>query len=371
MTTKVSREVIWNFPKADLHRHLDGAIKPEVLFRLAKQTGVKLPTDDPEKFKGLYQIIKPKGMPIEDLFKRFAWAIAVMRTPEGLEEVAYQQVLDLAQENIKYAEIRFAPGYHSTYPAPWYKPSEYESKLFPVMSLRHVAGHVLNGLDQGMKETGIEVNLTLCIPRESLALYGSVCVDEVIRLATEFKGEGVMAVDLCSDEYTYPPGPYVGWFAKLRQRGLYSDPHAGEMGHDEYRLQNIRTCLEEFRADGLGHALPIWKSEYLMEKVRQRNIRIERTPLSPVPGCSLADGHLGVLLENRVPVTIASDDPILMQASLTKNIGAALDYHNFGERELHILTANAVNTGFYRNEAQKMRVRELFTKDGLDPQLLR
>lgn len=368
MTTKISFDRILKFPKADLHRHLDGAMRPEVLLRLAQQTGVKLPTYDLGEFKKIYQITDPSNMPIGELFKRFAWAVAVMRTPNGLYQAAYEQVLDLARENIKYAEVRFAPGYHSIYPAPWYNADEYEIRRLPEMALEHVVGNVLNGLEQGMKETGIEVNLTLCVPRESLGQWGRKSVSDIIELASEFVHDGVVAIDLACDEYTYLPDLFEKAFRSIRP-SIRRDPHAGEMGSDEVRLQNIKTCLERLHADGLGHALPIYQSERMMQYVRERNIRIERTPLSPVPGCSLADGHLDELLAYGVPVTIASDDPILMQASLTDNIKAALDYHGFGEEKLHLLIANAVNTGFYRNDAQKKRVQKLFVQGGLKANL--
>ena len=120
---KLTHADIFELPKTDLHRHLDGALKPELLIKLAKQFGVNLPTYNLAKFKRLYQIIEPTGMPINKLFKRFAWAIAVMRSPEGLYQAAYEQVLDLERENILYAEMRCAPGYHSIYPAPWYAPA--------------------------------------------------------------------------------------------------------------------------------------------------------------------------------------------------------------------------------------------------------
>lgn len=385
-----TRDDIFNAPKIDLHRHLDGALKPELVLKLAKQFGVKLPTYELDEFKKLYQIVEPKAMPIAELFQRFAWAIAVMRTPEGLYQAAYEQVLDLARENILYAEIRFAPGYHGVYPAPWYKPTAYEKRLFPMMSLERAVVEVLGGLRTGMAETGIEVNLTLCIPRESLfvkdatilsvahtslpssqeGLWGPKSVTDIVELAIQFQDYGVVSVDLACDEFSYPPDAYAPAFRSTLGSKIRRNPHAGEMGSDASRLRNIQTCIEELHADGLGHALPIYQSERLMKMIKAKNIRIERTPLSPVPGCSLADGHLDELLRQEVPVVITSDDPVLMRASLTRNLKEALDYHGLGDKEFCQLTANGVNTAFYRNDAQRQRVRELFVKHGLDRALL-
>lgn len=368
--TTITHNKIFNLPKADLHRHLDGAIKPKLLIKLAKKLGVKLPTYNLAEFTKLYQIVEPKGVPISKLFERFAWAIAVMRTPEGLNQAAYEQVLDLARENILYAEIRCAPGYLGVYPAPWYTPATYEKNVFPTMSLDLIVELVLDGLARGMKKTGVTVNLTLCIPRESLSLYGPKNISDVVDLALRFQNRGVVAIDLACDELSYPPDAYAKFFRSTLGSKIRRNPHAGEMGSDKSRLQNIETCIKDLHTDGLGHALPLYKSEYLMCLVRSQNIRIERTPLSPVPGCSLGDGYLDILLKHQVPAVITSDDPVLMRASLTDNFVAALNYHNWGEKEFWQLTANAVNTAFFRSAAQKKRVQQIFVKHGLDRSLL-
>ncbi len=384
MTAAMTRDEIFKLPGIDLHRHLDGACRPEFVLELGKELGVELPTDKLDEFTKLYQIVEPKEMPFDQLFQRFGWTIAVMRKQYGLYRMAREQVWDLARENIFYSELRFAPGYHSRHHAPWYLPSAYEEKVFPVMSLDNVVLAVLNGLALGMKETGVVVNLTLCIPRESLRMWGRKSVSDIVELALRFQNQGVVSIDLACNESVWPPDPYAEYFRATIGSKIRRNPHAGEMGDnpnwtldldgvinkDLTRLQNIATCIDRLAADGLGHAIPIYQSKYLMELVKAKNIRIERTPLSPVPGCSLADGHLDELLKNNIPVTIASDDPVLMRASLTDNMMAALDYHNFGEKEFWQLTANGLNTAFFRDEAQKKLVQQRFVEQGLSPSLL-
>ena len=370
MTTTLSRDDVFRLPKADLHRHLDGAIRPELVIKLAKESGVWLPTYKLDKFTKLHQIVEPEDMLTAELLQRFAWAIAVMRTPYGLYLAAWEQVLDLARENILYAEIRFAPGYHSHYHAPWYFGPAYEKESSPVMSLDQAVWAVLSGLDRGMRETGIVVNLTLCIPRESLTMWGPKSVSDVVELALRFQNQGVVSVDLACNELAYPPDPYIEAFQSTFKSKLRRNPHAGEMGENPSRLQNIQTCIKDLRADGLGHAIPMYRSEYLIGMAREKNIRVERTPLSPVPGCSLADGRLDALLDYQVPVVITSDDPVLMRASLTDNWMAALNYHGFGEKEFWQMTANAVNTAFFRNEKERRRVQRRFVAKGLSPSLL-
>jgi adenosine deaminase len=277
----------------------------------------------------------------------------------------------MARENIIYSEVQLAPGYHSIYTAPWYSAEMYEQNLFPPMTLDQVAEAVLAGFDQGMKETGVVVNTNFCIPRESLDVWGPDSVENYLNLCFRFQTDGVVAMGLACDEYKYSPDPYIEYFRRLKGSRIRGNPHGGEMGPDQQRLQNIMTCFFGLGAHGITHALPIHQNKFLMYMASKTNVRIERTPLSPVPGCSLADGHLDVLLKYKVPVVITSDDPVLMQASLTDNWVAVLNYHQFGEEQFWQMTANAVNTAFYRDQAQKTLVQDMFVKQGLSPSLLK
>ncbi len=376
MSAQLTDSDIHNLPKTDLHRHVDGAIKPELLFRLAKQHGVKLPTDNLAEFKKLYQIVEA-GMSVPQILQRFGWGIAVMRTPDGLFEVHRQQVHDLALENGLYGEFRFAPGYSSKYKPPWYKPEMYEKKPFIEMSLAQTVHYALAGIEQGMKETGITVNLILCIDRESLfppAGHGPQSVIAIRDLGLRFQDAGVVGLDLACNEALYPPDPYILYFLPLVGENLGSTLHVDEMGTDKQRRNNLATCLKKLPPKlkkRLGHAIHLFEDEELMGLCRENNIGIERVPCTPMPGCSLEDGHLEVLLKHKVPVAIVSDDPVLMQKSLTDNYLAVRDYHDFGEAEFMQLTANALNTAFYRNKDQKKMVQDKFVTQGLSRSLLK
>jgi adenosine deaminase len=376
MSPRMTDGDVCNLPKTDLHRHVDGAAKPELILKLARELGIKLPTYDLTEFTKLYQITQPKGMSIPEIFQRFAWTIAVMRAPHGLYEVFREQVHNLAKENILYAELRFAPGYHSIYPPFWYKPELYEEKPFPAMSLNETVEYALDGLEQGMKETGVTVNLILCIDRESLFSpngHGQKSVRDIVDLGLKFQGEGVVGLDLACNEALYPPDPYFQYFLPLQTTNLGSTFHVDEMGTNRQRRKNLAACaqLPPKLKKRFGHAIHLFENKELMRLARENNIGIERVPCTPIKGCSLKDGHLYVLLKNKVPVAIVSDDPVLMQKSLTDNWLAVRDYHDFGDEAAWQLTANALNTAFYRNETQKKMVQDIFVKRGLSRSLLR
>jgi adenosine deaminase len=367
MSAKLTDGDIHNLPKTDLHRHVDGAIKPELLFRLANELGVKLPTDNLSEFKKLYQITEP-NMSVDQILQRFCWGIAVMRTPYGLYEVCREDVHNLKNENALYAEDRFAVGYSGPYKPSWYKPEMYEKKPFPEMSLDQTARYALAGIEQGMRETGIVVNLIFCIDRESLfppAGHGPKSVIDIINLGLRFQRDGVVGLDLACNEALYPPDEYILYFLPLVGSNLGCSPHGGEMGTKKQRRKNLATCIKKLPPKlkkRVGHAIELWESEEQMGLARENNIGIERVPCTPMPECSLDDGHLDVLLKHKVPVSIVSDDPVLMQKSITDNWLAVRDYHDFGEEQFQQMTANALNTAFFRNEDQEKVVRDMFAK---------
>ncbi|MFA5796585.1 MAG: hypothetical protein WC916_00935 [Candidatus Woesearchaeota archaeon] len=360
-TSKIYNQ-IYELPKVDLHRHIDGAVKPDLVLKLAEKYGIKIPSASQEEFRKLYTINPKNNEPltITELFKRFAWTIGVMRIPEGLREVAYHQVLDLAEENIVYAELRFAPGYHSKYPAPFYDPKEYEETIFPVLSLEEVMNNIIYGLEKGMKETGIHVNLTLSIPRESQTMYGMDSALEIAKLAIKYQNKGVTAIDLACDEFTYPPGPYATVFQKTIGSTIRRDPHAGEMGTDEQRLENIKTCIFDLNANGLGHAIPLWKNKELVEHIKSSNVRIERNPWTDSSVRGIGEDGTDYLLKENVCISICSDDPILMEGSLTENFIKVINKYSWTEKDLHKIIFNAVNSGFYRSSEQEKAVKEFF-----------
>ncbi len=358
------------FPKADLHRHMDD-VNPKILINFKDR--VNFPASSVEELSRMYSFKDKEGKSrsLDEVFKMFAWSIAAMRTPEGLEEIAYQQVLDLKKENILYAELRFAPGYHSIYPAYFYKPEVYEKNPGKPMELQETVKSALKGIKKGMNETGIVVNLTLSIPRESHIRYSLKSAFEIACLAIKFQEEGVTAIDLACNERDFPPEIYKSVFMSTIYSKIKRDPHAGEMGKTIFqKIKNIGTSIYDLRADGLGHALLLYMDQKLMDAVRGKGIRIERNPWEDTIIRGTEDDGTDILFENRIKISLCSDDRNLMHQSLTEGFDKTLTKYGWGEEEMQKLTANAVNTGFYIDDKQKKRVQRMFVKNGLSRSLL-
>src|SRR5688572_5898628 len=103
----LTRELIARLPKAELHVHLDGSLRPATLVELARDRKVPLPTTDPAAL-GRY-MVPTEARNLEDYLQRFDLTIAVLQTPEAIERVAYEMVEDAARDGLRYLEVRWCP----------------------------------------------------------------------------------------------------------------------------------------------------------------------------------------------------------------------------------------------------------------------
>src|SRR6478752_1619167 len=112
MSTPLTLDLIQQAPKALLHDHLDGGLRPATVLELAEQVGYDdLPAGDVDGLATFFRTAAHSGSLVRYL-EPFAHTVGVMQTPEALFRVAYECVEDLAADNVVYAEIRFAPELH-------------------------------------------------------------------------------------------------------------------------------------------------------------------------------------------------------------------------------------------------------------------
>jgi adenosine deaminase len=104
---KLTRELITRLPKAELHTHLDSALRPITMIELAREARFELPTTDPAAL-GDFMLVDDAGS-LEDYLARFEYTIPLLQTTEGIERVSYEMVEDAARDNLRYLEVRYCP----------------------------------------------------------------------------------------------------------------------------------------------------------------------------------------------------------------------------------------------------------------------
>ena len=183
-------------PKVELHEHLDGSLRPETIIDLAGRSGFPLPAETPDELAAWFA----RGSEEKSLalyLKAFDITTALMQDQESLRRIAREEIEDLAKENIIYAEIRFSPILHTA----------------GGLTMEEVVSAVLEGLQEGRKETGVEFGLILSAMRHQ----SPETSEAIASLAAAFSSRGVVGFDLAGDEAGNPPKRHIRAFELIER----------------------------------------------------------------------------------------------------------------------------------------------------------
>jgi adenosine deaminase len=323
-------------PKVELHGHIDGYLSPTDVLEIARRHKRRIVTLDGRVMNTKKQLLEfSRGDGYESLLQqivnRFSPVTGLMQTEETIRDVAVAYVRRLAEEGIIYAEGRFAPQFHTK----------------EGLTMSDAVRSMQEGLREGRENFGVRTNLIVCINREADSEAG----ENVARVALEFAGRGVVALDLACNEKGFPPEQHLPAYEMTFDSSLRRTVHAGEgCGTVTENLHNIRTAIELLRAEGLGHAIHLALDEDLMRTVAERGIRVESNPVSNLTLgyiSSIRELQIEKLLRQQVLVSINSDDPAMWDhGSLSENLYAVATAYGFNLNDLKTLILNGTKSAF-------------------------
>ncbi|MFM8015998.1 MAG: adenosine deaminase [Actinomycetota bacterium] len=331
--TNAFHNLLAKAPKALLHDHLDGGLRPDSVIELASEFGYKkLPTTDVTDLKKWFH----RGAKRNDLvlyLETFAHTVGVMQHRDAIERVAFECAQDLAADNVVYAEVRFAPELHT------------EGGL----SLEEVVRAVLAGFRRGSAGTDLTIYAILS------AMRTAARSQEIAELAVTFRDEGVVGFDIAGAEAGYPPTRHLDAFQFIQRSNFHTTIHAGEA----FGLPSIWEALQFCGAERLGHGVRIVDDitgepghevlGRLAEFVRDRRIPLELCPTSNVNTgvCgSIAEHPIGMLRRLRFRVTLNTDNRLMSNTSMSKEFAQLSDAFGWGVDDFEWLTVNAMKSAF-------------------------
>lgn len=337
-------ELLAAAPKALLHDHLDGGLRPATVADLAAELGRPLPASDAEDLAVWFRSRADSGS-LEDYLTPFEHTVAVMQRREHLVRVARECAVDLATDGVVYAEVRYAPELH----------------LEAGLSLDEVVEAVQEGIAAGTVEAAgnghrIRIGTLLTAMRHAARSR------EIAELAVRYRDSGVVGFDIAGAEAGFPPSRHLDAFEYLHRENFHVTIHAGEA----FGLPSIWEAVQVCGTDRLGHGVRVVDDiEVLSDPgadgpvrarlgrlaawIRDTRIPLELCPTSNVhtrAARSVAEHPITLLKDLRFRVTLNTDNRLMSATSMTGEMSRLVQEAGWSLADLRWVTINALKSAF-------------------------
>lgn len=330
----LTTEHLRRIPKAELHCHLDGSVRPATLLELGREYRVPMPRNSAEELREFMLVSDARSL--EDYLQRFEVTVSVMQTAEAIERIAYELGADAAADGVRYIEVRNAPILNS------------RGRL----EMGEALEAQIRGLERAEKEHGIIARSIVCSLRQ-LPPETSL---ELAQLAVAYKDRGVVAFDLAGGEAGFPASAHGDAFAYARKHNLAVTIHAGEGDG----ARSVRDAVHKCGANRLGHATRLIEDPELTQYVNDRRIGLEICLTSNVQthAAKSYEAHpLREYFDRGMNLTLNTDNRLMSGTTLTDEYVYAAKKLDFSFDELCTIALNGFESAFLQWE-QRVQLLE-------------
>ena len=323
MTATIDRALLRRLPKAELHCHLDGSVRPSTLIELGEEYGRPMPRQDADALAAYMRVDDARNL--EDYLQRFDITLSVMQTESALERVAYELAEDVGKDGVRYIEVRYAPVLNAR----------------EGLSLQDAVEAPLRGLERAEREHGVTGRVIICAIRN---MSPAVSL-ELAELAVAYRHRGVVGFDLAGGEAGHPASAHAQAFLHAREHDLACTCHAGEGDGADSVRQAIHVC----GADRLGHATRLFEDRSLMDYCNDRRIALEICLTSNVQthAAKSYEAHpFRKYYDEGLNVVLNTDNRLMSGTSLTDEYEHAADSLGFTFDELCAVSLNGFESSF-------------------------
>ncbi|HJP57452.1 MAG TPA: adenosine deaminase [Gemmatimonadales bacterium] len=319
----VTRELLRRLPKAELHNHLDGSLRPATMIELAGAARVELPSTDPELLAR--HMLASDTRSLEDYLARFDITVSLLQTPEAIERVAWEMCQDAAADNVRYIEVRYCP----------------QLSTRGGLTLDEVVEAELRGFERGRTDFGVVARVINC----SLRHYDPAVSVAIARRSVAWRDRGVVAFDLAGGEAGRPAGVHREAFDVAAEGCLGITVHAGEAAGAESIADAVHHC----HANRIGHGTRLYEDPVLRDYIRDRRILIECNITSNLQTRAVAragEHPVRTYFDAGLNVTLSTDSWLMSGVRLSDEYWLAHAELGFDRAEIDRLILNGFEAAF-------------------------
>ena len=329
-------------PKVELHRHLDGSVRPGTIWEIAQEHGIDTGFGSKNELER-HAVIHAPMKDLNSVLARFATQQAVLCSFDAISRVTFENVEDAWRDGVTLIELRFAPSYIA------------DGKN---LSNDEIIAGVLDGTLRAMSSWPIEVGLIGILPRRFSLEKNREATGDLVRwrMSGQPGAERICGFDLADGEAECDPEAFVPLVEEARNAGMGITIHSGE----NTDAAHVARTLALFRPSRIGHGIRSWGNEEVMRRLIEEDVLLEVSLTSnwiTRAVASLPDHPLPRLFRAGVPVCINSDDPNLFGIDLVHEYELCAREFGFGEKEFRAMNQAAARHSFLP-EGTKRRVAE-------------
>ena len=330
----VQKEILRQFPKIELHRHLEGTLDLDILYRIAQKNGIYVP-ENSKDFKDSYHFPKESKPDFLAFINKFQ--INWFKTLEDISTISYESVKNLKKDGIFFIELRFAPHYFAR-----------QNNFDPI----DITKLIIKSANRAAQDIDIHIRYIITFSRRTQTS------EEILKIYNEINSlnfKEIVGIDLAGDEFNFPQKLFVPAFNEIYKLDRHKlTIHAGEVTSSE----QVWSAINDLHASRIGHGTSVIHDKKLQKYLKRKKIALEQCITSNSLTGSWKDTEnshpIGELFRKGVPVTINSDDPSIQNSDLTDEFLKLVHYFNFSLDDLIEINKIALNASFL-TENEKFR----------------
>lgn len=315
----------------ELHVHVGSAVDPPILWEIAHDQGIKLPTKNYWDFE---KLITVSGVTTHEKYlELFHWTELIQSSPEAIEKSVYSIASGAYRKNnITTLEIRFNP---------------MKRNRGGERDLDHIILASIHGIERAMLAYPMRVGLILCLDRTFSPKLNSVIAQKAIK----YSKRGIVGIDLAGPiAKQFNISSLVELMSNCKTAGLGVTIHTGEVTGPAEIMQFIKLI----NPNRIGHGIRAVEDAKVLMELKRRGIVLEVCPTSNVQtgvvkNLASFKKIFAQFKSSQVIFTINTDGPEMLMTNLLQEYGQLLQNKILTKEELLLACQQAKAASFIKD----------------------